>query len=428
MTLTKISRAMLLLGGNSMFNVTDYGAVGDGITDDTISINTAISAAIANGGGTIYFPMGKYLVSDTISIANHNIYLAGDGMYLSVIYRTGNYGNTVEFIGDAGSGAPVSNIGVRDLCFQSNGLTTSGSHILFDGATRVQCSGIFMLQGFVGMTCKALTAAHIDNWYLVFTDNFGGTKTDRAYLVCGENDAYSHPSCGDVFFDDINLRGNTAQISTDFGIIITSADGLWFNGGHVASAGLANLAINHGTHSIALVWFDTVMFDEGQGTYNVIIQGADAGSLMAEIHFDTCSIKGIGVATYGVVISGDARCVYFDSCVIMQHLQYGVLINTTSAQQIRFKGCFVAGNSMAGSGAYAGMNIAAANTAGIFVNGGKFGGDGQYSSTGFQSYGIQIAAGADNIIVDGVDLRGNITGTLANASSGTSIKVVNCLP
>lgn len=426
--LTKVSQLMIDGAINGIFNVRNYGATGNGIVDDTPAVNAALDAAVAAGRGTVYFPAGKYLVTDTITITDDNIYIAGDGMYLSVIYRTGDFGNTLEFIGDDATGTPVSNIGVRDIGFQSNGLTTSGAHILFDGATRVQCDGIFMLQGFEGMRCRALTAAHIDNWYLVFTDNFGGTKTNRTYLICGENDAYSHPSCGDVFFDDINLRGNTAQISTDFGILITSADGLWFNGGHIASTGLANVAINHGTHSIALVWFDTVMFDEAQGTYNVIIQGADAGSLMAEIHFDTCSMKGIGVATNGVVISGDARCIYFDTCVIMQHLQYGVLINTLAAQQIRFDNCTIAGNSAAGSGGFAGVNIAAANTGGIFIHGGKYGGDGNYSGTGYQSYGIQIAAGADNIIISDADLRGNVTGTVANASSGTGIKIIDCLP
>lgn len=430
--MTKVSPFMLEVqgGGSSAvyFNVKDYGALGNGVADDTTAINAALAACVAAGGGRVYFPKGRYLVSSTIAITTSNVYLVGDGMYLSTIYRTGDYGNTVTFTGNSGTGAPLSNLGVIDIGFESGGLTTSGSHIVFDGATRVQCSGIFMLQGFIGMTCKALTAAHISDWYLVFTNNFGGTKTSRKYLSMSENDGYSHPSCGDVFFNNINLRGNTAQISTDYGIVITSGDGLWFNGGHIASCGLANLMINHGTHSISLVWFDTVMFDEGQGTYNILIQGADAGSIMGEIHFDTCSIKGIAVATYGVVISGDARCVYFDSCVIMGHRQHGVLINATSAQQIRFDNCFVAGNSMAGSGLNPGVNIAVANTGGIFFNGGKYGGDGNYSSTGFQSYGIQIAAGADNIIVSEADLRGNITGTLLNGSSGAGIKVVNCLP
>lgn len=47
-------------GGLGWFMVTDYGAVGDGTTDDTASIQAAIDACFAAGGGTIFFPPGIY--------------------------------------------------------------------------------------------------------------------------------------------------------------------------------------------------------------------------------------------------------------------------------------------------------------------------------------------------------------------------------
>ena len=45
-----------------MLNVKDFGAIGDGTTDDSVSIRNAILALPA-GGGDIYFPPGTYLVS-----------------------------------------------------------------------------------------------------------------------------------------------------------------------------------------------------------------------------------------------------------------------------------------------------------------------------------------------------------------------------
>ncbi len=43
------------------YNVRDYGARGDGKTNNTGAINAAIDAAAKNGGGTVYFPAGDFL-------------------------------------------------------------------------------------------------------------------------------------------------------------------------------------------------------------------------------------------------------------------------------------------------------------------------------------------------------------------------------
>ena len=51
----------------SMFySVEDYGAVHDGVTDDTSSIQAAIQACFDGGGGTVYFPIGIYLISGAL--------------------------------------------------------------------------------------------------------------------------------------------------------------------------------------------------------------------------------------------------------------------------------------------------------------------------------------------------------------------------
>lgn len=59
--------------GALVFNVKDYGAIGDGSTDDTAAIQSAITASVQ--GSTIYFPPGTYLVSNTISLRKSRFYV-----------------------------------------------------------------------------------------------------------------------------------------------------------------------------------------------------------------------------------------------------------------------------------------------------------------------------------------------------------------
>ena len=54
----------------SFFNVTSppYNAVGNGVVDDTAAIVSALSAAAAHGGGTVYIPQGKYKVTSPFTV------------------------------------------------------------------------------------------------------------------------------------------------------------------------------------------------------------------------------------------------------------------------------------------------------------------------------------------------------------------------
>jgi len=51
---------------NYFFNVEDYGAVHDGVTDDTAAIQAAINACHDAGGGTVWFPGGTYLIAGAL--------------------------------------------------------------------------------------------------------------------------------------------------------------------------------------------------------------------------------------------------------------------------------------------------------------------------------------------------------------------------
>jgi len=48
-------------------SVKDFGATGDGVTNDRADIQEAIAAILAAGGGTVWFPEGTYLINSTAS-------------------------------------------------------------------------------------------------------------------------------------------------------------------------------------------------------------------------------------------------------------------------------------------------------------------------------------------------------------------------
>ena len=75
-----------------------YGAVGDGNVDDTVSIQNALNAASANGGGIVYLPAGKYRLTATLDVptgvelrgtfeARHGTSAASDGHAKGTILR-----------------------------------------------------------------------------------------------------------------------------------------------------------------------------------------------------------------------------------------------------------------------------------------------------------------------------------------------------
>ncbi|MFD1538124.1 glycosyl hydrolase family 28 protein [Nonomuraea guangzhouensis] len=58
-------------GALAVFNVKDYGATGNGSTNDTAAINAAITAANSAGGGTVQFPSGTYKSANSIHMKSN---------------------------------------------------------------------------------------------------------------------------------------------------------------------------------------------------------------------------------------------------------------------------------------------------------------------------------------------------------------------
>ena len=52
----------------NLFIASNFGATGNGVTDDTVAIQNALAAAGTNGGGIVYLPPGQYRTTNTLDV------------------------------------------------------------------------------------------------------------------------------------------------------------------------------------------------------------------------------------------------------------------------------------------------------------------------------------------------------------------------
>lgn len=67
---------------SDLVSVKDFGAVGDGITNDTVAIQNAV-----NTGSMVFFPKGTYRIVSPISSGATPVRICGEGQHLSTIFQ-----------------------------------------------------------------------------------------------------------------------------------------------------------------------------------------------------------------------------------------------------------------------------------------------------------------------------------------------------
>ena len=139
----------------NVVNVKDYGATGDGVTDDT----AAIAAAIAdlNAGDTLYFPEGVYRVSN-IDLKS-DMTVRGEG-WCSVIKlldnTSGTHNNCLNMVGSRSN--PIRNIIIRDIKLDGNRMT--------DGEYKQMSTGDSADQRLNGMHIRFASDIYAENVWM----------------------------------------------------------------------------------------------------------------------------------------------------------------------------------------------------------------------------------------------------------------------
>ncbi len=112
-------------------NVKNYGAVGNGTTDDTAAIQAAVNAASACG--LVFFPLGTYRLNGTISTSTRGLRFVGEGGQTATSSPAGSvimcYSATAGIDFNNGGGLVFEGPHFNNLCFQNNTATTIGVRI-----------------------------------------------------------------------------------------------------------------------------------------------------------------------------------------------------------------------------------------------------------------------------------------------------------
>jgi hypothetical protein len=314
-----------LITKSPVFDVThsDYGATGDGTTDDTLAIQAAIDAAEGAGGGTVFFPEGKYLITHNntlidiyagthfaaIAIEADNIDLVGVGSG-SILYiadwQLFSTANLQAYITIGSKNGDVNNCHIRDLAvlgildensainaatswmfdLGSVGSTVTTSNSGFRNIVAQNCGNVF---GFTGGDNDPTNDAQCENNYIT---NCKITNCARQPIGCHSggqaNTIVSHNSivaCRGLGIEWAGMRANISdniivdaeqggisfeQVSTHTGWSIVANNTILrpgaFNTG-TSGAGISLGQVN-GAHRVAVIG-NTIQKAYGQGIYSI---------------------------------------------------------------------------------------------------------------------------------------------------------------
>ena len=118
----------------SIFSISDYGALGDGKTNDATAIQKAIDQCTSLGGGRVLIPAGKIFVSGRIRMKSNVELHLEHGAILKASPNREDYSNG---IGTRNSNAFITtDDGVENIAFTGGGIIDGASDDYIESETQ----------------------------------------------------------------------------------------------------------------------------------------------------------------------------------------------------------------------------------------------------------------------------------------------------
>ena len=234
------------LGGQTardtgVYNVIDYSATGDGVTDDTASIQAAVDAAISAGGGNVHLPNGTYMASE-IEVDGDNVSITALPGAVMKSNVSGTIGTPAHLINVTGDNFSAKNLridmtdeaGTYDYGIYCNGVTGA----LIDSCVITGSGYSIALRGSSEAIVSNNRCSGFKEYGIIVWGNSDG-------ITINDNPCFD--TTGSVTANGIKLAGETgATTSTEINNVIISGNNCW-NVKHGIDA-----AINSG-YNIAIV-------------------------------------------------------------------------------------------------------------------------------------------------------------------------------
>jgi hypothetical protein len=380
-----------VLSAQPTYNVKNYGAVGNG-SDATAAFQAAVTAASAGGGGEIMVPAGRYGLSAPLHITTPAITLVGEGPGASVIISSAATGDVVAFGNTSTAISPCG--GMRGLSIKSSVARTSGAALTIDGCQQGEFQhlelattggdGIHLSP--TGHLCAIL---HFSDLHIIVTGAFNGI------LVQGGNDRY---------FRSAWITGNMSPGSR--GINIQFSGGDWYT--DIESVGFEyGVLINPGTGQ-GVTWGHMVNVLTDSNTsqgYRITSSGGYIWGMTFTAPW--ASSNGFSSANGRGFYINAGSAILIESPRVINNGGHGIEI--AGGTSVKIIGGVISSNSQQSHGTFDAINVNS-SAGGFQIIGTTAGFGGVGGPT--QRYGLSIASGSDNFLVQGADFTGNLTGAV----------------
>lgn len=394
-------------------NVRNFGALGDGTTDDTTAITNAINSL--SKGGTVYFPQGDYVHSGLSFSDLRFINIIGDApISFTSAGAKGTRFSCTSATADHMLFTDCWGIKIKDISFEAESTVTptagNGIKFIADGvAASAYCviDGVRMENIYNGILLDGVSNSDIRN--STIRESIG----TYSIKLAATNKRMDQIRLADIVIDTEVSGGSTTSNGVD---ISSNVHTVWVN--RVSSLKCKYGFYLHGATDPEFIRFNGAEA-EGNYSHGFLIDNADH-IWLNNVYATTNNGNGIAFgATFNnvAILQGpDVRANDLNGILISG--SGGIYITNPKMGQ----------NSNGSAGTYHGIAIAA-NINNVSVIGGKIGGNVDLTGTGDQGYGILVNSGtSDYINIIGVDLSGNTTGGLSYGGTGTNKNVLANIP